>query len=114
MFDIGPDEPIKKSEEAVWLDELMGGSSGSHVEVGEALKLAQKKMAMQQRAKKERKIKTKYDMELQEIDEEDPNNWEITSSNRQRALYEKLYAEKIRQGSSRILWCCLSTSSTIS
>lgn len=99
MFASGTDEKVKKSSEAVWLDELMGGSSGSHVEVGVALKLAQKKIEREKNnGKRERNIKTKYDQELQQIDENDPNNWEITSSNRQRALYEKLYVEKDKAG----------------
>ena len=42
MFDIGADEgPVKKSSEAVWLDELMDGSSGSHVDVIGAYKLSE-------------------------------------------------------------------------
>jgi WD40 repeat protein len=42
---------------------------------------------------KERKIATKYDLELAKLDADDPHNWELYSANRQRALYGKLYGE---------------------
>ena len=44
-------------------------------------------------ASRERKIKSKYDLELAAIDAADENNWEIHSENRQRALYHNLYSE---------------------
>ena len=47
---------------------------------------------------KPRKIKSKYDLELAANESIDPNNWEINSANRQRALYGKLYAEMDKQG----------------
>ena len=101
MFDLDANEgPVQKSEEAVWLDELMDGSSGSHVDVIGAYKIALKGRTDSNAgpgAHRERKIKTKYDQELQLIDSNDPNNWEIHSSNRQRALYERLYFEKDKQ-----------------
>ena len=48
--------------------------------------------------KKERRIKTKYDVELATIDLKDPHNWAIHSENRQRALYEHLYFELDKAG----------------
>lgn len=48
--------------------------------------------------KKERRIKTKYDVELASIDMKDPHNWAIYSENRQRALYEHLYFELDKAG----------------
>ena len=48
--------------------------------------------------KKERRIKTKYDVELATIDMKDPHNWAIYSENRQRALYEHLYFELDKAG----------------
>lgn len=48
--------------------------------------------------KKVRRIKTKYDVELANIDLKDPHNWAIYSENRQRALYEHLYFELDKAG----------------
>lgn len=48
--------------------------------------------------KKERRIKTKYDIELANIDLKDPHNWAINSENRQRAFYEHLYFELDKTG----------------
>ena len=45
-----------------------------------------------------RKTRSRYDIELAQIDARDPNNWEIRSANRQRALYGHLYAELDRDG----------------
>ncbi len=100
-FDLDAEEgPVPKSQEAVWLDELMDGSSGSHVDVIGAYKIAQKGRMDSNSGPgvhRERKIKTKYDQELQQIDANDPNNWEIHSSNRQRALYGRLFFERDKQ-----------------
>lgn len=48
--------------------------------------------------KRERKIATRFDMEIAKIDAEDPHNWEIQSMNRQRALYAHLYKEFDKAG----------------
>jgi hypothetical protein len=53
----------------------------------------QRQALHQPRQARERKIKSKYDAELQSIDMADPNNWEIASMNRQRSLYRNLYTE---------------------
>lgn len=45
-----------------------------------------------------KRTKSKYDIELSQIDAEDSNNWEIQSTNRQRALYAHLYNELDRDG----------------
>lgn len=44
----------------------------------------------------QRQIKNKYDLEIEQIEMSDPANWEITSHNRQRALYENMYQEMTR------------------
>ena len=45
---------------------------------------------------------TPYDYELKQVQDADPNNWEIGSANKQRALYGHLYEEldKVRYTSS--------------
>jgi Ca2+-binding EF-hand superfamily protein len=48
--------------------------------------------------KKKKTVKTKYDLELGEIDASDPNNWEIFSKNRQRAMYGMLHNELEKMG----------------
>jgi hypothetical protein len=45
-----------------------------------------------------RKIQSKYDVEIAQIDADDKNNWDITSSNRQRSFYNRLYLELDRAG----------------
>lgn len=47
---------------------------------------------------KERNIKSKYDIEIAQLDANDPNNWEIQSSNRQRLMYKRLYYEYSKLG----------------
>lgn len=39
-----------------------------------------------------------YDFELLQVQNSDPNNWEITSKNRQRAMYSNLYDEYSKGG----------------
>ena len=42
------------------------------------------------------KVKSKYDLESEQIELSDPMNWDIKSVNRQRSLYGKLYDEMAR------------------
>ena len=72
---------------AKYMSDLMSGSS----------KRTKKEMPESSK-KRERKIATKYDLEIAKIDAEDPHNWEIQSMNRQRALYAHLYKEFDKAG----------------
>lgn len=45
-----------------------------------------------------RKIQSKYDSEIAQIDADDKNNWDITSSNRLRSFYNRLYLELDKAG----------------
>jgi len=98
-FDIAANEEVVRTESGLWLDDVMDGASGIGVEVG--LKHANGKKNPNKNGPGEsrpRKIKTKYDLELAAIEELDPHNWEINSTNRQRALYGRLYQELDKVG----------------
>ena len=89
---------VEKSVAAKYLDDLMSVSS-----TGESVDGLSKDQLAAEAAKalgqgKPRKIRTKYDLELAQLDADDPNNWEIHSSNRQRALYHRLYTEMDKKG----------------
>jgi hypothetical protein len=43
--------------------------------------------------KASRGLKSKFETEIQEIERSDPNNWKISSTNRQRKMYSNLYTE---------------------
>ncbi len=74
---------------AKYMSDLMSGSTKS----------GKKDMPISSLFKrKERKIASKYDLEIAKIDAEDPHNWEIQSMNRQRALYAHLYKEFDKAG----------------
>lgn len=47
---------------------------------------------------REKAQQTAYDFDLQQVQNADPHNWEITSKNRQRALYGHLYEEYDKGG----------------
>ena len=99
QFDIDAEEIVERSSEGIWLDSLMGGSSGIGVETERGRKISRSNSnSIATKGGKPRKIKTKYDIELQAIEERDPNNWEISSTNRQRALYNKLFSEMDKAG----------------
>lgn len=89
---------VKKSVAARYLDDLMSvSSSGVSVDGMSAEQLAEAAATALGQGKP-RKIRTKYDIELAQMDADDPNNWEIHSSNRQRALYHRLYLERDKKG----------------
>lgn len=48
-----------------------------------------------------RRLKTKYDTEIDQIDQQDPRNWDISSSNRQREFYQRLHIEMDKRGTSK-------------
>ena len=99
-FDIPAKEVVQRTESGLWLDEVMDGASGIGVEVGLKHANGKKKSGSQEGPgqARPRKIKTKYDLELTAIEELDPHNWEINSTNRQRALYGRLYLELDKVG----------------
>lgn len=80
-----------KSAEAKYLDDLMSDNSILSPTAGNISNMI----------KRSSRVKSKYDMELAKMDEDDLNNWEIHSTNRQRDLYHNLYSEFDKNGLSK-------------